>query len=85
MSQLSLQQGEVTGLFAVLFTELINTTRSINDPLFTRIERVARRANLYLQVLREHRARGKSITTTAGHSNLFILWMYFWLHRSNLN
>jgi len=54
MSQLSLQQGEVTGLFAVLFTELINTTRSINDPLFTRIERVARRANLYLQVFREH-------------------------------
>jgi hypothetical protein len=40
--------------------------------------------DLYLQILSEHRTGGKSIAATAGHSNLFVLWVNFWLHRFNL-
>jgi hypothetical protein len=74
----------VRKLLPVFFAELINASSGVNNPLFTSIKRMASRTNLYLQILSEYGAGRKNIAATAGHSNLFILGMYFWFHSSDL-
>ncbi|ODT84722.1 MAG: hypothetical protein ABS69_02295 [Nitrosomonadales bacterium SCN 54-20] len=65
---------------AVFLTEFLDTPGSINDLLFTCIERVTNRANLDMQGFAHGGAGLKSTTATAGHGYFLIIWMNVWFH-----
>jgi hypothetical protein len=70
---------------AVFLTELLDTAGSIDDFLFTCIERMTNRANLDMQGFAHGGAGLKSATATAGHGYFLIIWMNVWLHEMILS
>ena len=59
----------------VLLAELVDAPGGIDDLLLARIERMAVRAHLDLQVVPERRARLERVAARAGDGDLFVLGM----------
>src|SRR5688500_7730673 len=62
-------------LAGVLLAEFVDATAGVDDLLLARIERMAVRAHLDLQVVAQRRARVEGVATAAGHRDLFVLGM----------
>src|SRR5687767_8489246 len=67
--------GTAPALAGVLLAEFVDATAGVDDLLFARIERVAVRAHLDLQVVAKRRARREGVPAAAGHGDLFVLGM----------
>src|SRR4026209_1441874 len=62
-------------LAGVLLAELVDAAAGVDDLLLARIEGVAVRADLDLQVVAQGRARVEGVPAAAGHGDLFVLGM----------
>jgi hypothetical protein len=60
--------------------ETINTTASINNFLFARVERVASTAHVNVEIFTNSRTGFEVITTTAVDSNFNVIWMNISFH-----
>lgn len=67
-------------LTAVTTLKFVNLTCGVEHFLLARIERVAVRANLDVQVLANRRARLEVVAAAASNSDLFVIWMDVCFH-----
>jgi hypothetical protein len=73
---------------AVLATELVNATGSVNDLLLARIEGVAFGAHFHLQIFAERRSGGEFVATTTGYFDIRVVGMnvsFHWCSPEPLN
>ena len=64
----------------VFLAELVDATTRVDDLLLARVERMAVRAHLDLQIVTERRARDERVATAARHRRLLVLRMDARLH-----
>src|SRR5512138_335127 len=68
-------ESDVRELARVLLTELVHATAGIEDLLLTRVERVAVRAHLDLEIVTERRTRREGVSAAASHYGVFVFGM----------
>jgi hypothetical protein len=74
------------GLFhAVTLAEFLDATRSVNDLLLARIERMAGRAHFDVKLVLAQRGTGyKRAAARAGHSDVFVIGVNAGFHGNSL-
>lgn len=70
----------LSGTTCITLVKAVNASRRIDQLLLAGEERMARRANFYVQFLGHRRTRLKNAAAGTRNCKLGVIWMYFLFH-----